>query len=397
MDHQLVKNFSKAIMDTTKNDNVPFLFFKGRVALYAILKSIGIEKGDEVILPSFTCVVVSNAIIYAGGVPVYVDIRLDSLTLDLDLLKLKISKRTKVIVCQNSFGLSWGNTQLLELREKYQFKIIEDCTHGFGGVFNDIPNGSMFDAVFYSTQWNKPFSTGVGGIAVVNNRYLAEKMEIVCKNLEKVPLIQKYSLKIQLFLYKYILSDKTYWILMEIYRFLSRHNIITGSSQGDELISLKMPIGFFKEMSDVQIKEGIVSLDNFEEVSCARKRSSAKYTSFLESRGKFFVNSKFKKNHIFLTYPVFVKNRDMIFEKAKREHVKLGDWFNSPLHPIQGDLNKWGLVRDDYPVSSIVSSHIINLSTKESDVEKTILFLESNLMELYCSSEMEELVAKKKQ
>ncbi|NMC27277.1 MAG: hypothetical protein GYA42_03935, partial [Syntrophomonadaceae bacterium] len=72
-----------------------FLYWKGRVALYAILKAMGIGAGDEVILQAYTCVVVANAIIYLGATPVYVDIDPATYNLNIDLLEDKITDRTK--------------------------------------------------------------------------------------------------------------------------------------------------------------------------------------------------------------------------------------------------------------------------------------------------------------
>ena len=71
------------------SDNIS-LFWKGRVALYALLKSYGIKKDDEIILPAFTCVVVPNAIIYCEAKPVYVDINPQTLNCDPEEIKKKI-------------------------------------------------------------------------------------------------------------------------------------------------------------------------------------------------------------------------------------------------------------------------------------------------------------------
>ena len=77
-----------------------FYFWKGRVALFCLLKSLNLNKEDEVILPGLTCVVVPNAIIYAGLKPVYVDINTDTYNLDVNLIEQKITKRTKAIIIQ---------------------------------------------------------------------------------------------------------------------------------------------------------------------------------------------------------------------------------------------------------------------------------------------------------
>src|SRR5699024_8810178 len=82
------------------------LFWKGRVGLYAVLEAWGIDQGDEVIIPGFTCVVVSNAVLYLGAKPVYVDIEQKTLNTTLDRIKALRTPNTKAVICQNTFGLS---------------------------------------------------------------------------------------------------------------------------------------------------------------------------------------------------------------------------------------------------------------------------------------------------
>ena len=150
-----------AILDIKNND--VFTYWKGRVALYAYLRALGISDGDEVIIPGLTCVVVPNAIIYTGATPVYADIRMDTLTMDPIAVRQCISRKTKAIIIQNTFGLSADVELLVNMAHELGIAAIEDCTHGFGGYYNGKPNGTIADAAFYSTQWNKPFSTGLGG------------------------------------------------------------------------------------------------------------------------------------------------------------------------------------------------------------------------------------------
>ena len=71
-----------------------FLYWKGRVALYALLRAMGVVPGDEVVLPAYTCVVVPNAILYTGAVPVYVDVHPGTYCLDLDKLENALRKDT---------------------------------------------------------------------------------------------------------------------------------------------------------------------------------------------------------------------------------------------------------------------------------------------------------------
>lgn len=107
-----------------------FLYWKGRVALYAILKALQINEGDEVIIPALTCVVVPNAIIYAGLKPVYIDVEEATFNMNTSLIESSITKKTKVIICQNTFGLSSNIEQILLIARKYNLLTVEDCTHG---------------------------------------------------------------------------------------------------------------------------------------------------------------------------------------------------------------------------------------------------------------------------
>ncbi len=169
--------YKKALASILKcSEHNVFLYWKGRVALYAILKSLDLSEGDEVILPAFTCVVVPNAIIYAGLKPVYVDISPKTLNMDISLVKDAITDKTKVILCQNTFGLSSNIEEIILIAKKFNLITIEDCTHGFGGTYKGKPNGSFCDAAFFSSQWNKPFSTGIGGFLLVNNEKILTKV-----------------------------------------------------------------------------------------------------------------------------------------------------------------------------------------------------------------------------
>ena len=132
-----------------------FLFWKGRVALYAILKAMGIKEGDEIILPAFTCVVAVNPIIYLGARPVYVDVDPKTYNIDvktLERLNVKTLKKAKAILAQNTFGLSSDLDAIFEIAKKYNLFVIEDCAHGFGGFYKGKPNGTIADVSFFSVQ-----------------------------------------------------------------------------------------------------------------------------------------------------------------------------------------------------------------------------------------------------
>ena len=109
-----------------------YSFFKGRVALYAFLDAMGIGKGDQVLMPAYTCVVVPNAVLYKGAQPVYVDIELDSFSVNPKLVEAALTPFVKAVLCQNTYGLSAHVDEIVSLCRDRGIWSIEDCTHGFG-------------------------------------------------------------------------------------------------------------------------------------------------------------------------------------------------------------------------------------------------------------------------
>lgn len=373
-------SYKKVIASILKcNQDQVFLYWKGRVALYAILKAMGVQKDDEIILPAFTCVVVPNAILYFGAKPIYVDISPENYNINIDLLEKTITTRTKVIICQNTFGLSSNIEQMIQIAKRHNLFSIEDCTHGFSGYYNGNPNGSYCDAAFYSTQWNKPFSTGIGGFLVVNNQELINKIEQLEGKKIKPSLMDKTILAFLLFFNRYFVNRYTYWTMIKFYRFLSKNNLIIGSNQGGELSGVKIPKDYFKDISSVQVNAGIRQLKQLDKVNKLRKNNALEYTQFLKDQNKTFVSENLFDNHLFLKYPLLVKDRELFFRLAEREKISLGDWFLSPLHPIKGNLELWEFNLELFSYGSSIAKKIVNLPTDIEDNSKVLKFLKNNL------------------
>ena len=356
-----------------------FLYWKGRVALYAVLKAMGIKEGDEIILPAFTCVVVPNAIKYLGAKPIYVDISPLNYNMDIDKLEDAITEKTKAVICQNTFGLSSNIERLIQIAKKHDIYTVEDCTHGFGGYYNGKPNGSYCDAAFYSTQWNKPFSTGIGGFLVVNNIELVEKVRNLEAEKIKPNPINKIILYFLIIFRKYFINNYTEQTLVKLFRFLSKHNLVLGSSQGNELTGTEMPDNYFRDISSVQIKAGIKQLEDLQNINKLRRKNAHAYTEYLKSKNKTYVDEGLFENHLFLKYPLLVKDKELFFSLALKEKVILGDWFLSPIHPVKENFELWDLNIELFPVAKDISRKIVNLPTEIKNNRKVMEFLERNL------------------
>ena len=146
-----------------------FTFWKGRTALFAILRALGIGPGDEVILPAFTCVVVPNAIRFTGATPVYADIAPNTYNIDPEDVCKKVTSKTCALIIQHSFGIPAELDSLLEVAKLYDLPVIEDCAHALGSRYRAQQVGTFGKAAFFSSQWSKPYTTGLGGIAVTSD------------------------------------------------------------------------------------------------------------------------------------------------------------------------------------------------------------------------------------
>ena len=369
--------FKKQIYEYLGLENI-FFFWKGRVALYAILKAMGIKEGDEVILPGFTCVVVPNAILYCGAKPVYVDIDENTFNINPDLIEQKITPKTKAIIAQHTFGIPAQMDKILEIAKKYNLFVIEDSCHAIGSKYNGIEVGNFGDAAFFSSQWSKPVTSGLGGWAKINNQNLKKEIEKYIDNYSDPKILEEISLALQYFLYNFFITPKTYLFIKKIYSFLYTKGFITGSSSPDEL-SCRLPSDYKKKMGKLQKNILIKNFSKMEALINHRKYVSKRYEEELSKIG--IKTYKFSENYdiVFLRYPLLVKDKGKVLKDALKKGIEIGDWFLSPVHPVTENLELAGYEKGQCPIAEKVCKHIVNLPThskiKEKEIKKIIDFI----------------------
>jgi len=151
----------------------------GTAALFVALKALGIGYGDEVIVPDYTMIATANAVVLAGAAPVFVDILLDDLCLDLELAKDAIGPNTKAIIVVDLNGRSPNMRLAQQIVSEYSITLIEDAAQAFGSKYNGQYLGTFGDVGCFSLSPQKIISTGQGGFVVTNNDELAKKMRQV--------------------------------------------------------------------------------------------------------------------------------------------------------------------------------------------------------------------------
>lgn len=353
----------KSLLRTFLAGGQVFLFNRGRVAFYALLRALDLKPGEEVILPNFTCVAVANAIHYAGATPVYCDIDPHTYTLTAAAVERKITPRTRVILAQNTFGLSSDLDPLLALARHYRLQVIEDCAHGLGGQYKGQPNGTVADAAFFSLQWSKPISTGLGGIAVTSVPEIAEKLAVAEKAYLAPRLFESLSLRLLVAGYDRFFSPRFFWRAQHAYRRLSQWGVVPGSSTWGEVNGVVKPRNFEKRYPAILARRGNHALQHLVQTIAHRQRVADAYDEILRQIDRVTPVQPAYAIHAFLRYPLEVRNRSGFLAEAQKRYIEVGDWFRSPLHPVEGDLRPWGYQWGCGPVGENVSRHIVNLPT----------------------------------
>lgn len=141
----------------------------GTVAIHLALVALGIGKGDEVIIPSFTMIATAFAVCYTGAKPVFVDADKDTWNIDVNKIEEKISDKTKAIIPVHIFGNPCKMDKIEEIAKKHNLYIIEDAAEAHGAEYKGKKTGSFSDIACFSFFANKNVTTGEGGMVVTNN------------------------------------------------------------------------------------------------------------------------------------------------------------------------------------------------------------------------------------
>lgn len=145
--------------------------------LAALLSDI--HKGDEVIMPSYTFVSTADAFVLRGAVPVFVDIRPDTMNLDETKIEAAITERTKAIVPVHYAGVSCEMDLIMDLAKKYNLAVIEDAAQGILSTYKGKALGTFGDFGCFSFHETKNYSMGEGGALLIRDKENVERAEII--------------------------------------------------------------------------------------------------------------------------------------------------------------------------------------------------------------------------
>ena len=175
------------VVETFENDFAQYIGAKnciscgnGTDALELILEGYEIGEGDEVIIPSFTWVSDGESVVRAGAKPVFADVEVNTFNLSVERIRQLITKKTKAIIAVHLFGLPAELDAIKDLCIEKGIKLIEDCAHAHGAVYDTQKVGGIGDAALFSFYPTKNLGAlGDGGAVVTNDQRLADRIRLI--------------------------------------------------------------------------------------------------------------------------------------------------------------------------------------------------------------------------
>ena len=170
-----VERFEQSLADFT-GAKYAVAVSSGTAALHAALHAIRLEPGDEVIVPAMTFVATANAVVYCGGVPIFADVRPESLLVDITSVQDRITSKTRGIVAVDYAGQPCDYEELLDIANRHHLFLISDASHALGATYRGSNIGGIAHATTFSFHPVKHITTGEGGMVTTNDANLAIRM-----------------------------------------------------------------------------------------------------------------------------------------------------------------------------------------------------------------------------
>ena len=176
-EHAKTRQFERAFADFV-GSKFSVATTSGGIAIYLALKSLGIESGDEVVVPDYTMIATANAVRLAGAMPIFVDILREDGLIDVSEVMKKITARTRCVIPVHINGRACRMDALRDLAKDRSLYVVEDACQAIGSHLSGEHLGTFGDAGCFSFHPSKHMTTGQGGMVVTDNE---ETYESLCR------------------------------------------------------------------------------------------------------------------------------------------------------------------------------------------------------------------------
>jgi dTDP-4-amino-4,6-dideoxygalactose transaminase len=375
--HEIVL-YEQAIKNIFNAKNI-FTFASGRMGFYTILKAIDIKKDDEIIIPSFTCVVVPNAILYSGAKPIYCDIQETDFNIDVSKIEALITSKTRVLYAQHTFGQMSNINKIIEISKKHNLIVIEDVALALGSKIHNQYAGTLGDFGYVSTDRSKIINTGLGGIVFVNNKNYIKNFENIYRNIPYLSETLTKKIAISFIINIITLNPWFYWLGKFINTILSKLKILVYFL--DEPFTNKDQISKYPypaRLSNILANIGLSQIQLLNKNLYNRKKIANYYNNILQIYTYDYINSE---QNVFLRYSFLIKNRNTWEEKFSKI-IDLSIWFKTIASGRNNNFEEINYNIGSNNTSEYVCKHIFNLPThnqiKPEKLEKLLYELKNS-------------------
>ena len=298
-------------------------------ALFLIMRSFGLKKGDEVISVSNTAVPTISSIVAANGTPRFVDIDPNSYLMDVNQLEKSITNKTKGVIVVHLFGQCVDMDPVIDICKRRKIFLIEDCSQSHGAKYKNKIAGSMSDASVFSFYPTKILGGyGDAGMVVTNNKNIND-------NLRKL---------------RFYGMEKTYYSILEE--------------------------GYNSRLDEMHAAILLNKLKHLDYYIKRRRKIAKVYQSRLKNTSLILPREMDYNKHSFYVYVVRHKKRDEILQKLKEKNIFLNISYPWPIHTMTG-FKQFGFKEGDLPVTEKVAKEIFSLPMYPYfDLKKQLYFIE---------------------
>ena len=355
------QQFSQYFLSSGTKFPTIYLTNSGRSALYLILQSLNIKQGDEILLQAFTCNAVSNPILWSKANPVYVDIS-DDYNMDINDLEKKITKNSKAIIVQHTFGIPAKIEQIIKIAREYNLIVIEDCAHSLGQELNGKKLGTFGDISFFSFGRDKIISSVYGGSILENKKISNLKSQI--SNLSypsRLWILQQllHPILMSVILFFYNIPFKGNGIGKWVLVLLQKSHIISKAVSYKEKQGEK-PNFFPARLPNALAYLALIQFNRVEKFNDHRRKLVEFYNNKFKKYTEYLIlNNKYS----LIRFSIRHSNAKQIIKKARKKGILLGDWYNITIAPDDTNLDKMKYYKGLCPNAEKLSQQTLNLPT----------------------------------
>jgi len=316
-------------------------------ALHLALKAIGLQRGDEVIVPTNTFVATAEVVTYFDAVPVLCDIEETTHNMDVTKIEALITPKTKAIIPVHFAGQPCDMDEIYEIAKKYNLKVIEDAAHALPSRYKGkmVGNLSGTDITCFSFYATKTLSTGEGGMATTNNPEYAKNIRV--NRLHGI--------------------DRDAWD-----RYTSRgswyYEIVDNGNKYNS--------------TDINAALGLVQLKKQYELRDKRAKIASRYIeAFKDNPNITLPVVKEDRETSWHLFVIKVNNRDEVIEKLKSRGIGCSVHF-IPIHKHPYYKERYGYKDSDYPVANTVFEKSLSLPIYPDMSSEEIDYVIKNVLEV---------------